>query len=209
MLEVIKQLGIVTPFIYAAGTYGFFHYLDKQASAKAKKAISGSLKPLEYDRAAVAVALIEIFDRLYTRPLLGWRAALRSALFTSIAYEWRVCQVSTPMKRPTAGAVGRRTIRNCFLSCRSGSLFDNDESGHRWMEFAVIGEAAGSFGNVLTGLFVFQGFGAPGTVVRCRGMRRQVIVLPLDRIAELDRYARGAECKALDLDDMGSWRVGT
>jgi hypothetical protein len=34
LLEIIKQLGFITPFIYAAGTYGFFHYLDKQASAK-------------------------------------------------------------------------------------------------------------------------------------------------------------------------------
>jgi hypothetical protein len=82
--EALKLLGLGTPFIYAAGTYGFFHYLDTQASAKAKKAIAGWLKPLEYDRAAVAAAMVEIFDRLYTRPLLGWRAAMRSAAFTII-----------------------------------------------------------------------------------------------------------------------------
>jgi hypothetical protein len=64
LLEIIKQLGFFTPFIYAAGTYGFFHYLDKQASPKAKKAISGWFKPLEYDRAAVAAAVVELFDRL-------------------------------------------------------------------------------------------------------------------------------------------------
>jgi hypothetical protein len=84
VLDLIKQLGFLTPFVYAAGTYGFFHYLDKQASAQAKTAISGWFKPLEYDRAAVAAATVEIFDRLYTRPLLGWRAALRSALFTVV-----------------------------------------------------------------------------------------------------------------------------
>jgi hypothetical protein len=84
MLEVLKQLGFATPFIYVAGTYGFFHYLDKKASAQAKKAISGWFKPLEYDRATVAAAILELFDRLYTRPLLGWRAVLRSAVFTTI-----------------------------------------------------------------------------------------------------------------------------
>lgn len=80
----LKLLGLGTPFIYAAGTYGFFHYLDKQASPKAKKAIAGWLKPREYERAAVSAALVEIFDRLYTRPLLGSRAALRSAVLTSV-----------------------------------------------------------------------------------------------------------------------------
>ena len=38
--------------------------------------------------------MVEIFDRLYTRPLLGWRAVLRSAFLTSIitaifVYEYR------------------------------------------------------------------------------------------------------------------------
>jgi hypothetical protein len=82
--QALDKLGLATPFVYAAGTYYFFHYLDTQASAQAKQAISGWFKPLEYDRAAVAAAVVEIFDRLYTRPLLGWRAALRSALFTIV-----------------------------------------------------------------------------------------------------------------------------
>jgi len=82
--EALDKLGLATPFIYGAGTYGFFHYLDNQASGQAKKAIAGWFKPLEYDRAAVAAAVVEIFDRLYTHPLLGWRAILRSALFTIV-----------------------------------------------------------------------------------------------------------------------------
>ena len=83
-IEVIKQLGIVTPFVYSAGIYTFFNYLDRQASEEAKRAISGWLQPHGYDRVAVAAAFVEIFDRLYTRPLLGWRAFIRSALFTTI-----------------------------------------------------------------------------------------------------------------------------
>ena len=82
--QALEKLGLATPFVYAAGIYYFFHYLDGQASAQAKTAISGWFKPLEYDRTAVAAAVVEIFDRLYTRPLLGWRAALRSALFTIV-----------------------------------------------------------------------------------------------------------------------------
>jgi hypothetical protein len=80
--EVLKLMGFTTPFVYAAAVYGLFHYLDQKASGPAKKAISGWLQPKEYDRTAVANSIIEIFDRIYTRPLFGWRAFKRSALFT-------------------------------------------------------------------------------------------------------------------------------
>jgi hypothetical protein len=80
--EVLKLLGFSAPFVYAAAAYGFFHYLDQNASESAKKAISDWLQPREYHKTAIADALIEIFDRLYTRPLLGWRAFMRSSLFT-------------------------------------------------------------------------------------------------------------------------------
>jgi hypothetical protein len=75
-------LPFTTPFVYAAAVYGLFHYLDERASGPATKAISAWLQPREYDKTAVADAMVEIFDRLYTRPLLGWRAFMRSALFT-------------------------------------------------------------------------------------------------------------------------------
>jgi hypothetical protein len=82
LTEVLKALGFTTPFIYAAATYGFFHWLDRKASGPAKKAISDWLEPREYDRAAVAAAILEVFDRVYTRPLLAWPAFRRSALIT-------------------------------------------------------------------------------------------------------------------------------
>jgi hypothetical protein len=82
--EVLKLLGLGSPFIYAAGTFGLFHYLDRQASADAKKAISGWLKLHDHGGVAIAGTLVELFDRLYPRPLLGWRAALRSTLLTSV-----------------------------------------------------------------------------------------------------------------------------
>ncbi len=82
LTELLKALGVATPVIYAAATYGFFHWLDKKASGPAKKAISGWLDPKEYDRAAVAAAIVEIFDRVYTRPLRARPAFLRSASIT-------------------------------------------------------------------------------------------------------------------------------
>jgi len=84
LTEALKLLGFTTPLIYAAATYGFFHWLDKKASGPAKRAISGWLEPKEYDKAAVAAAVVELFDRVYTTPLLAWRAFFRSASITVV-----------------------------------------------------------------------------------------------------------------------------
>jgi hypothetical protein len=82
LTEALKLLGIATPFVYAVATYGFFHYLDKKASGAAKKAISVWLSQKRIAEVAVGDTLCEIFDRLYTRPLLGLRSFGRSTLFT-------------------------------------------------------------------------------------------------------------------------------
>jgi hypothetical protein len=82
--EVLKLFGLSAPLLYALATYGVFHYLDKRSSAQARKAIRLWLKPFEYDKTAVASAVVELFDRLYTCPLLHWRAAARSAVISLI-----------------------------------------------------------------------------------------------------------------------------
>lgn len=78
----LELLGISSPFIYAAMTYWAFLYLEKKASPQAKRAISDWLKKplLPYDKMAVAAAILEVFDRIFTRPLWRWRAMLRSVL---------------------------------------------------------------------------------------------------------------------------------
>ena len=75
-------LGLSTPFLYAAFTYWLFHWLDKKASAKAKRAFSKWLEPKAYRKEAMSLAILETFDHIYTRPLLHWRGFLRSALIT-------------------------------------------------------------------------------------------------------------------------------
>src|SRR6266436_3548644 len=85
LTELMKQLpGYAPAFAYASITYGFFLWLDKKASGPAKKAISGWLVPKAYDRAAISVAILEMFDRLYTQPLLSLRAFRRSAVITIV-----------------------------------------------------------------------------------------------------------------------------
>jgi hypothetical protein len=54
------------------------------AADHAKVSIAGVLRLRPVDPQAMAAALLELFDRLYSKPLLSWRAALRSALYTAI-----------------------------------------------------------------------------------------------------------------------------
>jgi len=80
--ELLKLLGLGTPFIYAAATYGLFHYLDERASGEAKEAISKWIRSTDYNREDISTTMVEVFDRFYTRPLFGWTAFLRSMLIS-------------------------------------------------------------------------------------------------------------------------------
>lgn len=79
--QLLQALGLATPFIYAAATYGFCHWLDKKASIGAKRTISSWFywrPPSE----AISKAIVEIFDRVYSTPLFAWRAFARSTFLT-------------------------------------------------------------------------------------------------------------------------------
>lgn len=56
--------------------------MDKIASAPAKRALSKWLETRAYDKAAVADAILQLFDGVYTTPLLTLRAFFRSLLIT-------------------------------------------------------------------------------------------------------------------------------
>jgi hypothetical protein len=69
---------------YGALAYGFFHWLDENASNEAKAALARTMRFRDYKNEQVASALVEVFDRIYTYPLLSWRAFFRSLLFTTV-----------------------------------------------------------------------------------------------------------------------------
>lgn len=81
--ELLKIVGLSLPAVYAAATYFLFHRMDLRASGAAKKAVSDWFTR-RYDRVEVASAVVEVFDRVYTKPLLGWRAILRSFALSAI-----------------------------------------------------------------------------------------------------------------------------
>lgn len=75
---------LTTPLMYAAMVFGFFHWLDMKTSGSAKTAISSWINSIHIDKAKGSQVAVEVFDRIYTVPLWGWRAVLRSIFFTTI-----------------------------------------------------------------------------------------------------------------------------
>jgi hypothetical protein len=62
LTEVLELLGLTTPLVYAAATYGLFRWLDKKASGPAKRALC-------YET-VVAVCMPQTFKlRLFISPL--------------------------------------------------------------------------------------------------------------------------------------------
>jgi hypothetical protein len=96
MEELLKYLGFTAPLIYAGAAYGFFHWLDENASDEAKAALARTMRFKDYKNEQVASALVQQFDRIYTYPLLRWRAFFRSVLFTTAVLVIYVFEVYLP-----------------------------------------------------------------------------------------------------------------
>jgi hypothetical protein len=88
MEEILKKLtehfGFAAPFGYAVLAYGFFYWLDENASDEAKAALARTMSLKDYKSEQVASALVEVFDRIYTFPLLSYQAFFRSLVFTAV-----------------------------------------------------------------------------------------------------------------------------
>ena len=84
VFQVLGLLGLGTPFPFALATYWFFRWIDKKASGPAKRNINKWLAPKDYDKPVLSIAILEAFDRAYSRPLLHPRAFMRSAGFTIV-----------------------------------------------------------------------------------------------------------------------------
>jgi hypothetical protein len=82
--KLLDHLGYAAPLLYAAAAYGLFRWLDENLSTAAKAALASTMKLRSYGKEQVASALVEVFDRIYTRPLLSWRAFVRSLVFTTV-----------------------------------------------------------------------------------------------------------------------------
>ena len=93
MDELLKLLGLGSPVAYATGTYALFHWLDVNASDEAKIELTRLIQTKDYDRVKISAAIVATFDRVYTHPLLAWRALFRSAGITIIVTALFVMEV--------------------------------------------------------------------------------------------------------------------
>jgi hypothetical protein len=125
MDKFFDLIGFTTPFIYAAATYGLFAWLDENASSGAKIALASFLKLKPVNREVIASAITEAFDRVYTRPLLSWRAFFRSMaltlVVTALFFERRgalakldASFAADDITLFAAGIASCRTILRCF-----------------------------------------------------------------------------------------------
>jgi hypothetical protein len=107
LIDAARTLfGFATPFGYAYAIYKICMHFDKRGiSQKAQAAISSWLQPKDYDKAAVSQAIIELFDRVYSRPLFSWRALGRSAAITTIITLLCLYETWTPVASPSAQSV--------------------------------------------------------------------------------------------------------
>jgi hypothetical protein len=79
-------LGVGTPSLIAAATFGLFAWLDLNASNQATRVISTLLKGRPYERIDMRRAIIAAVDCIYTSPLWRPRALLRSAIFSTALF---------------------------------------------------------------------------------------------------------------------------
>lgn len=84
MDELLKLLGFGAPLIYAAATYGFFHWLDTNISDEARAALASMVRQTDHEDVKVSAAILHVFDRIYPTPLLSLRTFARSVFFTLV-----------------------------------------------------------------------------------------------------------------------------
>jgi|ERR1700733_657393 len=77
--KLFDLIGLGLPFGLAAATYAVFAGLDSNASDEATKVISSWLHGRSHNKPDLGNLIIKAFDRLYTSPLLTFKAFRRSA----------------------------------------------------------------------------------------------------------------------------------
>lgn len=82
--SAMSLLGLSTPFLYALATYGLFRFLDRKASGAAKSAINDWCDAKGRKNVDLGSSILELFDRIYERPLWSIRSFGRSALASTV-----------------------------------------------------------------------------------------------------------------------------
>jgi hypothetical protein len=130
MDELLKQIaehfGWISPFAYAAGTYKLFSWIDKDVSDAAKKGLAKTMGLTDIKTKGAAGAVVDVFDLIYSAPLLHWKAFGRSALFTLVLTAIFIFEVrrSTLIRNLEQSADGFILARAYFATFAVNALSD-------------------------------------------------------------------------------------
>jgi hypothetical protein len=84
--KLFELVGLGVPFYLAAATYAVFSWLDSNASDEATKVVSSWLHGRSHNKPDLGNLIINAFERIYTSPLLSFRAFRRSAAISAIIW---------------------------------------------------------------------------------------------------------------------------
>lgn len=164
MDKLLEHLGYGTPFIYAAAAYWLFSWLDTNTSEEAKAALARTMKLKDMGPKEIASALAEVFDQIYTYPLLHWRALFRSLAFTTIV---------TMIWAYEMGGIRSWLVQWGFFSSTIGVTFLTNAASdyaslfviRRWLASSKIGPVVALVLATLSALVVVS----VGTLIRLNG----------------------------------------
>jgi hypothetical protein len=86
MDKVLATIGLGIPAYLAVASFSFFRWLDRNASAQAKRALAQWLQGRPYKKIDLDQSILRAFDLLYAPPLRSLRTILRSATISSIVW---------------------------------------------------------------------------------------------------------------------------
>jgi hypothetical protein len=84
--KLFDLVGLGIPFYLGAATYAVFAWLDSNASDEATQVISSWLHGRSHNKPDLGNLIISAFDRIYTSPLLSFRAFGRSAVISIVVW---------------------------------------------------------------------------------------------------------------------------
>ena len=119
--KLFDLVGLGVPFYLGAATYGAFSWLDSNASDEATQVVSSWLHGYSRGKLDLGNIILNTFDRIYTFPLLRFRAFRRSVAISSILWvlvyliPWLIKYHYLPEESELSDAMKHVSLINLFI----------------------------------------------------------------------------------------------
>jgi hypothetical protein len=121
MEKLFDLVGLGVPIYLAVATYGVFSWLDSNASDEATQVVSSWLHGYSRGKLDLGNIILNTFDRIYTFPLLRFRAFCRSVAISSILWvlvyliPWLIKYHYLPEESELSDAMKHVSLINLFI----------------------------------------------------------------------------------------------